>query len=211
MSGYIYCFTNPSMPGLVKCGETERTPIERLREANVSNTWIPTPFKIEFAKFVTNPKEKEGILHKLLEKYTERVNPKREFFRISVEDLKVFFDLIDGEWWNQNEIISEFDDETEIIQKDWKELVLNNEDVILARSNSGIPTPEEINGARYKIILKNNYFSGILDSTTDTLYPSPTSLCKAKLQRQGNTNNWRGPMHCLVFRENSWIPLLALD
>jgi hypothetical protein len=211
MSGYIYCFTNPSMPGLVKCGETERTPIERLRDANVSNTWIPTPFKIEFAKFVKNPKEKETNLHKILEKYIERVNTKREFFRISVEDVKIFFDLIDGEWWNQNESIIESDNDTEIIQKDWRNLIINNENVILTKSQKGLPTQEEINGFRYKIIFENNSFSHFLDPSTDTKYKYPTSLCKDKLQRQGNTNEWRGTKHCLVFRENNWISLLALE
>jgi hypothetical protein len=100
--GYIYCFSNDSMPDIVKLGMTERTPKVRLNEANSSNTWKPpTPYKLEFAKKVLNPKQKESTLHILLEKYTEKVNSKREFFRISTENLRLFFDLIDGEWWNE--------------------------------------------------------------------------------------------------------------
>ena len=58
--GYIYCFSNPSMPGILKVGMTERIPEARLSEANASDTWRPpTPYKIEFAKKVSNPSQKE--------------------------------------------------------------------------------------------------------------------------------------------------------
>jgi len=101
--GYLYCFSNESMPGILKVGYSDRTPEERLIEANSSNTWKPpTLYKIEFAKKVLNPKQKETILHKLLSQYTERINPKREFFRVSPEEVKTFFDLIDGELWVEN-------------------------------------------------------------------------------------------------------------
>jgi hypothetical protein len=99
--GYIYCFSNPSMPGLLKIGMTERTPEIRLKEANAPNTWMPTPFKIEFAKKVYNPSNKEKTLHILLKKYTERI-PYKEFFRTSTEEVLCFFNLIDGEMWVEN-------------------------------------------------------------------------------------------------------------
>ena len=77
----VCCFSNDSMPGILKVGVTERTPDLRLSEANSPDTWRPpTPYKIEFAKKVYNPKQKETTLHKLLSQYTERINPKREFF-----------------------------------------------------------------------------------------------------------------------------------
>lgn len=98
--GYLYCFSNKSMPGILKIGMTERNPDIRLKEANRSDTWRPpTPYKLEIAIQVYNPKKKESTLHKLLSEYTERINPKREFFRISIEEVKTFFDLIDGELW----------------------------------------------------------------------------------------------------------------
>jgi hypothetical protein len=98
--GYVYCFSNESMPGILKVGMTERTPDVRLNEANSSDTWRPpTPYKNEFAKKVSNPKQKETTLHKLLSQYTERINPKREFFRVSPEEVKIFFDLMDGDLW----------------------------------------------------------------------------------------------------------------
>ena len=101
--GYVYCFSNISMPNILKIGMTERTPIERLNEANASDTWRPpTPYKIEFAKRVNNPKMKEYMIHKLLSELSERINPKREFFRNSVEEVNTIFNLIDGEWWEQS-------------------------------------------------------------------------------------------------------------
>ena len=101
--GYVYCFSNESMPGILKIGMTERTPHARLIEANSADTWRPpTPYKIEFAKKVANPKYKETTLHTLLAQYTERINPKREFFRCSSKEVKTFFELMDGEWWIDN-------------------------------------------------------------------------------------------------------------
>ena len=126
--GYLYCFSNESMPGLLKVGMTERTPEIRLNEANSSDTWRPpTPYKIEFAKKVLNPKDKETILHKLLSQYTERINPKREFFRISPEEVKTFFDLIDGDLWVKDPEDEEEDDEDEDEEEENKENKENKE------------------------------------------------------------------------------------
>jgi hypothetical protein len=114
--GYIYCLSNPLTPGVLKCGMTLRTPEERLKEAN-SCTWSSPTWKIEIAKKVLNPRAKELTLHKLLEQYTERIHSRREFFRISVEEIKTFFDLIDGEIWgtsNESEMKEEEDEEDSI-------------------------------------------------------------------------------------------------
>jgi hypothetical protein len=101
--GYLYCFSNESMPGILKVGMTKRTPEIRLNESNSSDTWKPpTHYKIELAKKVLNPKQKEITLHTLLSRYTERINDKREFFRISIEEVKTFFDLIDGDLWHKS-------------------------------------------------------------------------------------------------------------
>ena len=118
--GYIYCFSNPSMPGILKVGMTERIPEARLSEANASDTWRPpTPYKIEFAKKVSNPSQKENTLHTLLEKYTDRIHPRREFFRVSPEEVLKFFDLMDGEMWAENryDIYSQFVDDSIISDK----------------------------------------------------------------------------------------------
>lgn len=102
VKGYIYCMSNSSMPGIMKVGLTMRTPEERLKEANKSDTFKPpTMYQIEFAKYVVSPLIKEKVLHDLLERYKERIHPQREFFRVSSSEVRRFFDLIDGEWWSR--------------------------------------------------------------------------------------------------------------
>ena len=70
---------------------TMRTPSIRVKE--MYTTAVPMPFVIEIEKKVYNPREKEAMLHTLLEAYTERY-PRREFFRASIEDVRMFFRLV---------------------------------------------------------------------------------------------------------------------
>ena len=130
--GYLYCFSNTSMPGILKVGMTERTPVIRLNEANSSDTWRPpTPYKLEFAKKVLNTKQKETTLHKLLSQYKERINPKREFFRVSTEEVKAFFDLIDGDLWVKD---LEEEEEEEEEENDYH-ATISNSSVVKCRGN----------------------------------------------------------------------------
>jgi hypothetical protein len=55
--------------------------------------------------------EKERQLHGLLEQFTERIHPGREFFRVSPEKLHYMFRLIEGEPWIQASIISDANSE----------------------------------------------------------------------------------------------------
>ena len=110
--GWIYAMTNPSMPGLTKVGMTTREPEARLLEANTSGTWgPPTPYTLEFAKKVSKPLQKEKELHAIMKK--ERINPRREFFSISPEEVLKLFDLIDGEMGDETVI-----DETLYVELD---------------------------------------------------------------------------------------------
>jgi hypothetical protein len=88
------------MSGILKVGMSNRTPDVRAKE--LYTTGVPLPFNIEFAKKVANPMTKEKIIHKILDQYTDRVNINREFFRVSPEEVKALFELIDGEWWVEN-------------------------------------------------------------------------------------------------------------
>jgi len=104
--GYVYCFSNISMPDILKIGMTERTPEERLIEANTSNTWKPpSDYKIEIAKKICNPNHIEKTLHKVLSQY--RVHERREFFRISLDKFEEFLELIQGETIYFNDIENE--------------------------------------------------------------------------------------------------------
>jgi hypothetical protein len=126
--GYVYCFSNESMPGILKVGMTERKPEDRLRDSNRSNTWTPpTPYKIEMAKQVYYPKQKEQSIHRLLDIYGKRINPKREFFKSSVEEIKAIFDIIDGDYYCAKEV--DIEDEKE--DKEDKEDKEEKEDEII--------------------------------------------------------------------------------
>ena len=96
--GFIYCLSNVSMPKMVKIGMTTKTPEERAD--GLYTTGVPTPFNIEFAKFVKEPKKKEKLLHSHIETVCgERVNGSREFFKVDLEHVRPLFELVDGEWW----------------------------------------------------------------------------------------------------------------
>jgi hypothetical protein len=95
--GYIYCFSNPSMPDILSIGITTNTPNDMARE--LFTPGVALPFKIEFAKKVTNPSDKVSKIHLLLGKYTTKVCLDRDFFRISPEDVRVIFDIMDGDMW----------------------------------------------------------------------------------------------------------------
>jgi len=96
--GYIYCFSCPDMPGIVKIGMTLREPDIRLGEANKSNTFKPpSPYIIDIAKKVKNPLQKEHSLHTLLDDV--RVKTSREFFKITLKKVGHLFAAIDGQLW----------------------------------------------------------------------------------------------------------------
>lgn len=90
--GIVYCLSNAAMPGILKVGITGNTAEERARQ--LSTTGVPLPFKVEFAMKVKDNHSAETTLHKLLEQYTERISRRREFFRVSVEEVRGFFDLM---------------------------------------------------------------------------------------------------------------------
>jgi hypothetical protein len=90
--GWIYCLSNKYMPGILKIGQTKGEPL--LRADQLYTTGVPVPFKVELSVLTDNYEKKERIIHSLLEKNHSRVNPKREFFEISVEEVKPYFDLM---------------------------------------------------------------------------------------------------------------------
>lgn len=166
--GFIYCFSNLSMPGILKIGMTERTPEIRLNDANSSDTWRPpTPYKIEFAKKVFNPKQKEATLHTLLSQYTKRINPKREFFNVSPEEVKTFFDLIDGDLWvKQSEEEEEEGEEEEEEEEEDKNAIISKLPIVKRRDTSKCFT----NGQRIRhTIGVNKTWIGIYDSSKNRI------------------------------------------
>lgn len=87
--GYVYCLSNPAMPGLLKIGYTTKTPEERAFEiytggTSGSGTGVPAKFVIEFSVKCKNPFSVEQAIHAFLAK--KRYNEYREFFNLSQKD-----------------------------------------------------------------------------------------------------------------------------
>ena len=80
--GYVYIFECPSQPGILKIGETERTPQERLRELNRSSGVI-MPWIIHSAFPCKSPRAVEQLVH--LELSGCRINSQKEGFAIFPE------------------------------------------------------------------------------------------------------------------------------
>lgn len=116
IQGYIYCLSNPLFDGVLKIATTtDSTPDNKAKELT-SHDAIPLSFNILFAKKVNNPHEKEKFIHRLLDQYTERINPKRKFWRTTSEEVLGFFNLMDGEMWKNVEEDKD-EDEREINKK----------------------------------------------------------------------------------------------
>ncbi len=85
MNEIIYILTNESMPGYVKIGKTSTSLEQRIRELS-SSTSVPLPFTCFYACTVTGATFIETQLHDAFA--DNRINPKREFFRISPERVR---------------------------------------------------------------------------------------------------------------------------
>jgi hypothetical protein len=100
-SGYICCFTNPSMPNIIKIATTDEIPDILLNNSTTSDDWRPPlPYKLEFAKQCTNPQQKEKTLRMIITQYTPKLCSHRGFYNLSVDEIRLFFDLIDGQDWS---------------------------------------------------------------------------------------------------------------
>jgi hypothetical protein len=82
MPDIVYILTNEAMPGLVKIGRTIDSVEIRIAQLS-SSTAIPLAFECYFAAEVNNAAKLEKTLHQLFSE--NRINPKREFFRVDRE------------------------------------------------------------------------------------------------------------------------------
>ncbi|MEK9179132.1 MAG: GIY-YIG nuclease family protein [Patescibacteria group bacterium] len=91
----IYIFTNETIPGLCKVGYTHTSIEQRLRELS-RQTGVALPFECFYAKQVRlNVEEIEKWLHDLFK--GERINPRKEFFKISPEKVVLALKYVPGE------------------------------------------------------------------------------------------------------------------
>jgi len=93
-SGKVYILTNKSMPGLCKIGMTTKL---RQRLDSLFNTSVPYPFKVQYEIDVPDRRATESAIFRELKHC--RANPRREFFKVSVNDaIKVAERCTTGEY-----------------------------------------------------------------------------------------------------------------
>jgi hypothetical protein len=204
--GYIYCLSNESMPGLVKVGMTatlERTPVMRAKELS-AHTSVPTSFKVEFAKLVSNPKQKEQTLHVLLSQYTTRINVKREFFRTSPEEVMKFFDLTEGTMWeDKKKIEDEDEDEDEDEYEDEDE----EEDGRIRNTPNYVPKDIFQDQVILRQVLNGTEFKGKYDATTDQ-FITDEGVFHTSLRKWNIANSNAAE---LKYIPNCWISFKVYD
>jgi hypothetical protein len=104
MSGIVYVLSNPAMPGLLKIGHTTQEDIN-IRLGQLYSTGVPVPFQLEFACRVENPEEVEEALHEAFA--PNRINPKREFFRLNPSQPLAILRLLDKQSEGRVEDVTE--------------------------------------------------------------------------------------------------------
>ena len=79
--GWVYIFSNPGLPKIVKVGFTLKHPRDRAKE--LSSSGVPRPYVIEYAVRVDDPQKLEKRVHQYLT--SERLNDGKEWFRCSAD------------------------------------------------------------------------------------------------------------------------------
>ncbi|MEQ9869176.1 GIY-YIG nuclease family protein [Pectobacterium odoriferum] len=89
--GWVYVLSNEFMPGIFKIGMTTHEPEERATQIS-QGTGIPAPFIVKAAYFSANPRGDEEKIHQHLSEC--RINPNREFFKCSFEEVdEAFYEI----------------------------------------------------------------------------------------------------------------------
>ncbi|MDE0004950.1 MAG: GIY-YIG nuclease family protein [Rhodospirillaceae bacterium] len=94
MPGIVYLLTNEAMPGLVKIGKTTQDD-PQVRMDQLYKTNVPVPFHCVLAVRLDDPGRAEKALHQAFR--PNRINPKREFFKIDPEQAVAALSLAKGE------------------------------------------------------------------------------------------------------------------
>lgn len=79
MAGFIYIMSNPAFPDLLKIGKSKKDPTQD-RVAELNQTGVPKPFRVEYYAFVENEDSLESLAHQHFS--AQRPNKKREFFNV---------------------------------------------------------------------------------------------------------------------------------
>ena len=175
--GYVYVLSNEcfNSDDIFKIGYTTRDPDTRVKE--LSNTSVFADFHIVLCKKVDNCKKVENILHTLLNKY--RINNGKEFFKVDLNILKVIFDALEGDYYEETSKVKKFK-----IYDAWTECYKN----FNIGDNISVKCKRDVIGGDFqykfcigkvwefknKLYIKTNYHS---DVSNQYIYSIPSTLC----------------------------------
>lgn len=181
--GYIYCMSNECMNGILKIGITKNNPVLRANQLYYGNTSIPCKFKIEFCKKVKNPLQVEQYIHNVL---SNKRYPRREFFKVTEEEVRRIFFEIDGEWWDRTKEDNqcEYNEPEDMMISE--EVTLDNHD---ANANANEPSDDEEDDpmvvfANQQKILLNEQKQANIKKHFDFINVKVAELRNEKLQLQ---------------------------
>ena len=92
---WVYILTNSAMPDLVKIGYTSSDPYLRAEQVS-RGTGVPVGYEVAWAYKCYKGERIEKEVHKYFKK--ERLNPTREFFRVTLEDAKSIIEQIGSKY-----------------------------------------------------------------------------------------------------------------
>jgi hypothetical protein len=91
----VYVAINRGFPDLVKVGSCSGKSADRRLSVLSNNSGVPYPYECRYAALVHDYKKVESRIHKIFKEL--RVNPAREFFKVSPESVIELLQLIDHE------------------------------------------------------------------------------------------------------------------
>ena len=113
MTNIIYILTNPVLPDLIKIGRTTNLE-ERMRSLS-SHSGVPVPFECYYACEVKDAQDVERRLHGAFG--DNRINPKREFFRINPERVKMILEALSLEDVTPTSDVVEDEEDAETLRR----------------------------------------------------------------------------------------------
>jgi len=193
--GFIYCLSNHSLKtGLYKIGKTDRNPVHLAKELS-HVTCVAAPFKLEFAKKVNNPIKKEKHIHSLLDHYENRYSLNRDFFEVKLEVVKAFFELLDGEEWEEQEQEKEKTNKKRDMMRDYFK---DNQRKIRHKFGKDKIIVGLFNYEKNCIVFNNNEFTSFSDFGA---YHHEIE------EKNGIYNEWSD---CEVEIDNKWVKIRSL-
>jgi hypothetical protein len=88
---WVYILSNPAIPDMVKIGYTKNDPHNRATQIS-RGTGVPMGYELEWAYKCFKGERIEQEVHKYFK--SQRVNPQREFFKVSLEEAKQVIEKI---------------------------------------------------------------------------------------------------------------------